>query len=40
MDAAICGDPVYRERWAGTRKVRVRVSGSRIVVVAAAAGAA
>ncbi len=39
MDAAISGDPVYRERWAGRRKVRVRVSGSRIVVVAATAGA-
>jgi len=34
MDPAISEEAVYRERWAARGKVRVRISGSRIVIAA------
>ena len=34
MDPTISEEAVYRERWAARGKVRVRISGSRIVIAA------
>ena len=34
MDPAVAEDAVYQERWAARVKVRVRISGQRIVVAA------
>ncbi len=34
MDPAVAEEAVYRERWAAKGKVRVRISGSRIVIAA------